>query len=279
MPDRVPDSAEASQNLALEPAIDLMLMPAPDFDVREYAREAAGSHREDLGLESYREHPLAPDTLRIVRYLQIIERATMTHLRSVLVTATHKDARITAFLTTWAFEKYWIADAFEQIGLAHQPVGTDIDRAPFVTPSERTIRESIVANIIGVPMIAVHMALGTIDTWLSQAAYARLAALESHPQFAQTLASLGELKTRQLRFFEAQARYRLTESAHARRLARRRLTATAWPIGAKAEPAGETSFFFEKLFGSARDVLAAIDARIDTLPGQSGLGLMTKAAR
>ena len=85
-----------------EASVDIMRFPAPDFDVREYAREAAGSHRDELGLEVYRTQPLSADGLRIIRYLQIIERATMTHLRSVLVAATHKDARITAFLTTCA---------------------------------------------------------------------------------------------------------------------------------------------------------------------------------
>jgi hypothetical protein len=256
-----------------------MRFPAPDFDVREFARGAAGSHRDELGLEEYRTNPLSPEGLRIVRYLQIIERATMTHLRSVLVTATHKDARITAFLTTWAFEKYWIADAFEQIGLAHQPEGTDVDRAPFITPSERTIRESIIANIIGLPMIAVHMTLGTIDTWLSEAAYARLAAIEQHPQLAKTMQKFTELKARQLEFFEAQSRYRLTESKQSRTLTRKRLAKTPWPIGAKAEPPDETAFFFERLFGSARDLVSELDARIDTLPGQSGLSLIRKAAQ
>lgn len=259
--------------------MDIMRFPAPDFDVREYARDAAGSHRAELGLEEYRTNPLSPEGLRLVRYLQIIERATMTHLRSVLVTATHKDARITAFLTTWAFEKYWIADAFEQIGLAHQPEGTDVDRAPFITPAERTIRESIVANIIGLPMIAVHMTLGTIDTWLSLAAYARLSALEQHPQLARTMQKFTELKERQLHFFEAQSRYRLTESKQARSLARRRIAKTPWPIGAKAEPRDETAFFFDRLFGSARELVAELDSRIDTLPGQSGLSLIRKAAR
>jgi len=262
-----------------EASVDIMRFPAPDFDVREYARDAAGSHRDELGLEEYRANPLSPEGLRIIRYLQIIERATMTHLRSVLVTATHKDARITAFLTTWAFEKYWIADAFEQIGLAHQPEGTDVDRAPFITPSERTIRESIVANIIGLPMIAVHMTLGTIDTWLSQAAYARLAALEQHPQLTQTIERFTALKDRQLTFFEAQARFRLTESGQARKITRRRLPKTPWPIGAKAEPREETAFFFDRLFGSARELVAELDARIDTLPGQSGLSLIRKAAQ
>lgn len=259
--------------------VDIMRFPAPDFDVREYARDAAASHRDELELEAYKTNPLSTETLRILRYLQIIERATMTHLRSVLVTATHKDARITAFLTTWAFEKYWIADAFEQIGLAHQPEGTDVDRAPFITPVERTIRESIVANIIGLPMIAVHMTLGTIDTWLSQIAYDRVAALEPHPQLSKTMEKFRALKERQLTFFEAQSRYRLTESKKAQTLTRKRLAKTPWPIGAKAEPAHETEYFFERLFGSARELIAELDARIDTLPGQSGLTLIRKAAQ
>jgi hypothetical protein len=259
--------------------VDIMRFPAPDFDVRDYARDAAASHRDELDLDAYASAPLSADTLRLLKYLQIIERATMTHLRGVLVTATHKDARITAFLTTWAFEKYWIADAFEQIGLAHRPKGTDVDRAPFITPVERTIREAVYANIVGIPMIAVHMTLGTIDTWLSQAAYRRLIAIEPHPQLIRTIEKFIALKNRQLEFFEPQARYRLTDSAQARRITRRRLAKTPWPIGAKAEPPHETEFFFQRLFGSAREIIGELDARIDSLPGQSGLTLIGKAAR
>ncbi len=253
--------------------------PAPDFDVREMARTAAGSHRERLGLDAYREAPLSAETLRALRYLQVVERGTMTHLRGVLVTATHKDARITAFLTTWAFEKYWLADALEQILLAHQPEGSEADRSPFRTPAERTIRESIYANIHGVPMIAVHMSLGTIDEWLTQAAYRRVLALENHPQLAETLGTFLSIKGRQLEFFEAQARFRLEESAKARTLTRRRLARTPWPIGAKAEPRHETAHFFDHLFRSDPALVTDLDARVDTLPGQSGLALIRKAAR
>ncbi len=262
-----------------EASVDRASFPAPDFDVRDYARTAAGSHRDDMTLSAYRTAPLSEETLRVVRYLQIVERATMTHLRSVLVTATHKDARITAFLTTWAFEKYWIADALEQILLAHQPEGSEPDRSPFRTPVERTIRESIVANIIGTPMIAVHMTLGTVDEWLTQAAYGRLLALDPNAEFERTVTTFLGIKQRQLSFFEAQARFRLTESAKAQKLTRKRLAATPWPIGAKAEPDSETRHFFDRLFGTAPDDVEALDARIDTLPGQSGLSLIRKAAR
>jgi len=262
-----------------EAPIDRSLFPAPDFDVREFARTAAGSHRDNLHLASYRANPLGTETLRVLRYLQIAERATMTHLRSVLVTATHKDARITAFLTSWAYEKFWIADALEQIVLANAPEGIEPDRARFSTPKERTIREAVYANIVGVPMIALHMTLGTVDEWLTQAAYARISALEGNQQLTETVEHLLDLKRRQLNFFEPQARFRLAESQRAARLTRRRLAKTPWPIGAKAEPRTETDNFFTHAFGSAPEILAELDARVDTLPGQSGLSVIRKAAR
>lgn len=252
--------------------------PAPGFDVRDFARTAAGSFRESLDLNAYEARPLSPETLRVLTYLRIIERATMTHLRSVLVTATHKDARITAFLVTWAYEKYWIADALEQVLFAHLPADTP-RAASFPTPEERTIRESIVANIIGVPMIAVHMSLGTVDEWITQAAYTRVVELEPHPQLAATLDQFRAVKARQLEFFEAQARFRLAESAQARRLTRRRLARTPWPIGAKAEPAAETRYFFDRLFAPVPALVDELDARVDSLPGQAGLALIAKAAR
>ncbi|GAA1205237.1 hypothetical protein [Rhodoglobus aureus] len=260
----------------LEVALDDMSIPAPNFDVREYANEAQASYRDDLNLEAYTSAPLTPDSLRTLRYLQVVERGTMTHLRSVLVTATHKDSRATAFLITWAFEKYWIADALDQIIRAHD--GADADRAPFRTPVERTIRESIVANIVGLPMIAVHMTLGTVDEWLMQAAYRRLIELDPNPQLTDTISRILSTKTRQLEFFEAQSRHRLSESTRAQKVTRKRLAKTPWPIGARAEPRTNTEFFFEYLFRSQPSTIADIDAHIDSLDGQSNLNLMKRAA-
>lgn len=260
----------------LEVALDNMSTPAPDFDVRKYADEAQASYRDELALSSYADHPLTPETLRALRYLHVVERGTMTHLRSVLVTATHKDSRVTAFLITWAFEKYWIADALDQIIRAHD--GADADRAPFRTPVERTIRESIVANIVGLPMIAVHTSLGTVDEWLMQAAYRRVSELDPHPQLAATVSHILETKSRQREFFEAQARHRLAESTRAQKVTRRRLAKTPWPIGARAEPRANTEFFFSYLFSSSPETLPQIDALIDSLAGQANLNLMTRAA-
>ncbi|TAL45375.1 MAG: hypothetical protein EPN91_02505 [Salinibacterium sp.] len=253
--------------------------PAPDFDVREFARTAVGSHRGNLNLQSYASQPLTAQTLRALAYLHNVESATMSHLRGVLVTATHKDARITAFLATWAFEKYWIADALAQIIQWHVDNGADAPAAALTNaPAERTVRESIVANFIGVPMIGVHMALCTVDEWLTQAAYERIAALDANPQLAETLAALRSVKARQLTFFEAQARFRLTESKRSRTMTASRLRKTSWPIGSRAEPTEETAFFFSYLFATAPELVAKLDARVDDLPGQQGLGLIRKAS-
>lgn len=257
-------------------ALDDMSTPAPNFDVRKYASDAQESYRSELNLEAYASAPLTSESLRALRYLQVVERGTMTHLRSVLVTATHKDSRVTAFLITWAFEKYWIADALDQIIRAHD--GADADRAPFRTPAERTIRESIVANIVGLPMIAVHTTLGTVDEWLMQSAYRRLVELDGNAQLSDTVSRILATKERQLEFFEAQARHRLGESKRAQKVTRRRLAKTPWPIGSGAEPHANTQFFFEYLFHSAPETISLIDARIDSLDGQANLNLMTRAA-
>ncbi len=261
-----------------ELSADSMSAPAPDFDVRAFARTASGNHREELDLTAYVEAPLSAETLRSLAYLRDIERATMSHLRGVLVTATHKDARVTAFLTTWAFEKFWIADALDAIIEVHDASEAK-PQTVIRTAGEHTIRESIVGNIVGVPMTAVHMSIGTVDEWVTQAAYTRIAELEPHPELVRTIENLLAVKERQLLFFEAQARYRLHHSPRSRTLTRRRLKKTSWPIGAKAQPKQDTAFFYSRLFASSPRTVAMLDERVDTLPGQSGLGVIGRAAR
>jgi len=264
--------------------VDDVNRPAPDFDVREYARTAVGNLREGLDLSAYEHSPLSVPTLRTIALLQALERSTMQHLRTVLVTPTHKDARITAFLTTWAFEKFWIADALSGILAAHAPLPQSRRRPAIVRfgreVAERfaPIRESLVANQIGVPVLAVHMATGAIDGWLTQAAYARIAELEPTEELTTTMDTVLGIKARHLTFFEPQAEYRLGASAKARTLSRTRLSRSAWPIGAGELPTSDRHFFFDRLFRSSPGLAESIDSAIDGLPGLSGLGLIARAA-
>lgn len=267
------------------PSPMIRTIPADGFSVREFARTARGSHRADLRLDAYAAAPLDTGTLEVLALLTRLERSALSYLRSVLVTPTHADARVTAFLVTWAYEKYWVADALEQVLAAH-PGHTPAARAgiPALRKAWRTllerlepIRESVVANLIGDDVIAVHLLTGAVDEWITQAAYRRLTAAATHPELERTLALLLEVKQRHAAFFATEATKRLEGSASAGRLARRRLPRTWLPLGAQHEPPVLVHRFLTEVVPG--DQLAAIDTRLDGYPGLAGLGLMTRAVR
>ena len=262
-------------------------VPGAEFSVRGYARSARGSHRAHLGLEAYAAAPLAPSVVATVALLSRLERSALRYLRSVLVTPTHADARMTAFLVTWAYEKYWLADALELVaaaqpaqsvpGPARAPLGFRL-RQGWHGLAERVepIRESVVANLIGDDVIAVHCITGALDEWITQAAYHRLAETAGHAHLEATLARLLAVKQRHGEFFSGQARDRLDASPRARSVARRRVGRTAFPLGTLDEPPATVAGLLGGLLPAA-DV-AALDKRLDGYPGLAGLHTVTRVA-
>ncbi len=254
----------------------------PRFNVREFARTAVGSHRDEIDLDAFTERPLEPATLRVLAYARELERSTLTYLRNVLVTPTHKDARVTAFLTTWAFEKFWIADAFDVIVRAH---GIDPTAGPKPGPlkafslelAERAtpIVEAFRANSIGPDVIGLHLSSVTIDEWITEGAYSRLAELDPHPVLVGLLERVQTVKARHRLFVEVDARRRLEDTAKARSLAKRALPRVALPIGAASNATSETAFFYETLVDAA--LAESIDERVRSLPGLGSLHLVKTA--
>ncbi|WP_291053821.1 hypothetical protein [Herbiconiux sp.] len=255
----------------------------PDrFDVREFARTAVGSYRSEIDLEAFAARPLEPATVRVLATMRELERSTMTYLRNVLVTPTHKDARVTAFLTTWAFEKFWIADSFEAIARAHgldvtEPLPLSRFRGLALELAERAtpIVESFRANSIGPDVIGLHMASVTIDEWITESAYTKLAEIDPHPVLLAVLDHVQEVKKRHRLFVEVDAVNRLESSPRARSLSRRSLPRAAWPIGAASLPKSETAFFYETLIDDALAV--RIDEKVQGLPGLEKLRLVRTA--
>ncbi|MFB2556229.1 hypothetical protein [Herbiconiux liangxiaofengii] len=250
--------------------------------MRDFARTAVGSHRSEIDLEAFAAHPLAPSTVRLLAYLRELERSTMTYLRNVLVTPTHKDARVTAFLTTWAFEKYWIADAFEVIVRAHGVDPTEIEKLPRLKAlaleiAERAtpIVESFRANAIGPDVIGVHLSTVTVDEWMTEAAYTRLKEVDPHPVLVSLLDRVLEVKSRHRAFVEPDTLARLESSARARGLARRALPRTPWPIGAASVQQTESAFFYEELLTA--DLADRVDQAVRALPGLGGLHVVASA--
>jgi hypothetical protein len=251
--------------------------PATRFDVRGFARTANGSHRDAIDLSDFESNRLSSDSLHAVSYLARLEGSTMEHLRNLLVTATHKDARVTAFLVTWAFEKFWIADALDQVLLANgRPTSHDEpdEGKRRMTRSEARerrgpIRRAILAIQQGVPIIAVHTTTGLIDEWITRVAYERLSAIAASPALAAIITRLLAVKQRHADFFEDESRRRLAESASAVKQTRASITHQAWPLGAIDRSAADRSFFESFAFGGGEglDRAAEIAAKISSLPG------------
>lgn len=248
------------------------------FDVRAFARTAHGSHREELELAEYADAPLDAETLRVLRFLRDLEASTMEQLRNVLVTATHKDARVTAFLVTWAFEKFWIADALDGVLEANGGASDAADpgarrHTRAEAPDRRgPIWRAISAIRVGTPIVAVHMAAGLVDEWVSRAAYERVVGSAGSAALTATVARILEIKSRHSLFFAEEARRRLAGSPRAAALTARALTSTAWPLGSLARSAEERTFFENYTFGAAegRARAAEIEHRIAELPGIDG---------
>lgn len=246
-----------------------MSTPSP-FDVAAYVRTPIGPMRQTL---TGRGATLPADLADALRYLQRRASGTGSWLSHVLVTATHKDARITAFLSTWAYERHWFGDALTALaGAGPVPAFPARLRDRF-----GPLREAILANLHGRAVTGVQMAERLVDGWIVDAMLER-AQHRAPAAVAGDLARIRAGIARQGRFFAESATDALARSRAARVLARRRLARRTWPIGADREPAA-TAAALSTLFGPDLSWAAAIDDRVDALPGLAGLHLVRRAVR
>lgn len=258
-------SASAGAEVSLE---------SGDFDIREFTRTAYGSHRAELQLEAITAQGLDSDSIRLLRLLRDLERSTMQRMRNLLVTATHKDARVTAFLTTWAFEKFWLADALDAV---LEATGDDLHSSDKVGLSRRVVTEraerrgpvsrAIRANFDGPQIVAAHVTTGLADEWITQAAYRRLAELATGLQ--SVVEMVLSVKDRHIRFLAEEAQRRLAASGRASRLARREIKQAVWPIGAVERSDDDRTFFEKVVFGTPAGAAEArrISEMLAALPG------------
>jgi hypothetical protein len=200
----------------------------------------------------------------------------MHRMRNLLVTATHKDARVTAFLTTWAYEKFWIADALDAVLEAgdndHHDAEVAGDGPIRRSLSERADRRGPVAraiagNIAGPQIVAAHVTTGLTDEWITQAAYRRLGEIAEglHAVVDRIIA----IKDRHIRFLAEEAQRRLAASPRASKLTRLEIKRAAWPIGAADRPAADRTFFETVVFGTPAGAAEArrIQDLVAALPG------------
>lgn len=199
------------------------------FEVRQFTRDAQGSLRGDIDMTAFHQNPLSEERLRELRYLWDVERSTMGQVRHVVVSYTNKESRVADFLTTWAYERHWIADAYQAVLEAHGqdvsgPVEHDhllLDRVERALDNLAPMTDSVWTNLFGEDVVAGQMARG----WAREAAVR--AALETfddaaaHPDLSALLRRVVELKSVHQRFFAVETSERVRRSPRAASFARR----------------------------------------------------------
>lgn len=244
------------------------------FDVAAYVRDPIDVRPADLAIEATA--GLGPATCDALRHVWAVERGVLDLLRDLLVTPTHAESRVTAFLNTWAYEQFWVAQTVAAVLEAndappHESPDTPLGAVRRVwderfAPTLTAFR----SNVLGEDVVAAHMVLGWLSTALMDVCYDRLAARE--PRLREPAAAVRPVKARHLAFYDDDARDRLRRSPQARRLARTAVRRWEWPE-VRYAGRGVVRSAVVLLFGdrAAAPGLRAVDAGVADMPGLAGL--------
>jgi len=252
--------------------------------IETYKARAGRLDMEGIDFDAFRDQPLSPDALRCLRYMHDVEHHTVCYLRDLLLTPAHRDPKVTSFLACWGFEELWHGEAIRAVLEAHgeeagsRRIAALRNRRRWRDVWEVAIHATI-SPLSGQSFLAIHMAWGAVNEWTTQAGYSRLSNLEGHSVLSELLKRIMKQEGRHIDFYASEARDRLSRSPSAQRLTRLALGHLWRPVGSGVMPMSEVAFLVRHLFageeGSA--IAARIDRRIDTLPGQGGLGLLSRA--
>jgi hypothetical protein len=250
-------------------------MTASPFDLGAYISRSRAVDLAAVDWDRTPQHPLPHEAVRALRYMQDIESHTIIYLRSLLDTRAIDDPEVATFLACWVYE-----ETFHGIALARfvRSAGYDIDLRP---RSSSNVRQRIERRLTSwlarawPDFVAVHMAWGAINELTTLTGYRRLAALVDHPVLHDLLDRIVLDESRHFYFYFKQAEQRLRRPGTAR-IARAVIERFWEPVGSGVQPASETRFLAEYLFGGREGRAAArkIDATIADLPGFAGMPLL-----
>lgn len=254
------------------------------FDIDRFTRDSVRVGWDDLDLETFRDDPLPPESLRTLRYMCDVEYHTVCYLRDMLVTPSRQEPEVNAFMTMWNREEFWHGEALAHVLSLHGvTVSYDELKAKRVKLGWRDkikpVTQSVLSTVVGKDYVAVHMIWGAVNEWSASAAYKRLAALEGHPSLAVLLKRIAAQEARHVAFYATQARARLEGSPKAQRLARLALQNAWQPVGSGIASDDEVTHVMRHLFSGpqGRKEIEAIDSHVARLPGMEGLTIVADA--
>jgi hypothetical protein len=252
--------------------------------IDRYKERTARLDTACIDFDGFAQRPLSPEGLRCLRYMHDIEHHTVCYLRDLLLTPAHRDPEVTTFLSCWVYEELWHGEAIAQVLQAHGEIAgaTRIERLrqrSRLQDLKEVGTHLFGSALAGQAFVAVHMAWGAVNEWTTQAGYARLADREGHPVLSELLRRIMRQEGRHIDFYASEARRRLEGSRRAQRLTRWMLSHLWRPVGSGVMPQEEVAFLVGHLFGDeeGRAMIDRIDRRVDQLPGQAGLELLSGA--
>lgn len=204
-------------------------MSAPSaFDVRAYMRDPQVLRPAEI--EPHVIGTLSAPALDALTYLWAVEGTVLGQMRDILITPTHAESRTTAFLSTWSYEQYWLAETLHTVlaangRLPQTPIDTALGRLRRAWDDRaRPTVDAISSNLMGANVVGAHMVTGWLDTAVLTLAYHRLGEIE--PVLRGLTEAITQVKDRHQCFYAEEAGTRLARSATARRIAR--TTVTRW---------------------------------------------------
>jgi hypothetical protein len=228
-----------------------------------------------IDFDAVRDHPLPAEALRALHYMQDVESHTIVYLRELASTTAIDEPGIGTFLACWLFEETFHGRAIRRFldAAGHPAAERARSRAPLRKRIESTLTTALSRH--WPDFVAVHMTWGAINELTTLTGYQRLATVTGHPVLCELLARIVRDEARHFGFYYEQARRRLGRPGAAR--VTRFLVERFWaPVGSGVEPAAETRFLADYLFGDDEGRVAArkVDRTIQALPGLERLPLL-----
>ena len=215
-------------------------------------------------------HPVSPEAIRTLHYMQDVEAHTIIYLRELLATRAVDDPDVATFLACWVYEETFHGLALARfLEAAGHPVGERArprGQEPFLKRLE-SAAVSILSQIWP-DFCALHMSWGAINELTTLTAYRRLSKLAAHPVLTDLLERIMLDEARHFFFYYRQAEERLRRPAAAR--VSRAIVDRFWaPVGSGEQGREELRFMAGYLFGGEEGRAAArkVDETIRRLPG------------
>jgi hypothetical protein len=249
----------------------------PTFDLEAYVARAGALDLSVIPWADVPRHPVPPEAIRTLAYMQDIESHTIVYLRALLSTRAIDDPEVATFLACWLYE-----ETFHGLALARflEAAGHPVPSRPTPHGQEPLVKrlEAWATSTLSKAwpdFCAVHMTWGAINELTTLTGYRRLVAVAPHPVLSDLLERIMIDESRHFFFYYRQAEIRLQRSGAAR--VARLLVDRFWaPVGSGVQPRAELEFMARYLFAGDEGRAAArkVDDTIRRLPGFATVQLL-----